>query len=105
MTDYDNGELAMAAEAVAVAARAAHRASGDLAAASDEQIDTALRAMARRLESAAEAVLAANRQDVQAGQAAGLGTGLLDRLRLDQARLPPRRRPSSGSGSCPAGWW
>jgi glutamate-5-semialdehyde dehydrogenase len=87
MTDYDNGELAAAQQAVAVAARAAHRASADLAAASDGQIDTALRAMARRLESAAEPVLGANRQDVQAGQAAGLGTGLLDRLRLDQARL------------------
>lgn len=76
-----------AAEAVASAARAAQRASGGLAAATDGQIDTALRAMARRLSEAAAPVLAANREDQQAGATAGLGAGLLDRLRLDDARL------------------
>jgi glutamate-5-semialdehyde dehydrogenase len=82
MTDYEG-----AATAVAAAALAAQRASGGLAAASDAQIDTALRAMASRLGSSTEPVLAANRQDLEAGQAAGMGTGLLDRLRLDEARL------------------
>jgi glutamate-5-semialdehyde dehydrogenase len=86
MTEYDS-PAALAAEATATAARAAHRASGPLAAASDGQVDTALRAMARRLASAAEAVLAANRRDVAAGETGGMGTGLLDRLRLDQGRL------------------
>jgi glutamate-5-semialdehyde dehydrogenase len=87
MTDHDSAERAAAAQAVAAAAQAAHRASGGLAGAPDEQIDTALRAMSARLGSSAAVLLAANQQDVQAGQAAGLGTGLLDRLRLDQARL------------------
>jgi glutamate-5-semialdehyde dehydrogenase len=88
MTDHDSAAAqAGAAEAVSAAAQAAHRASTALAGASDEQIDTALRAMAGRLDSAAEPLLAANRHDVEAGQAAGMGTGLLDRLRLDPARL------------------
>ncbi|MBX6357887.1 MAG: gamma-glutamyl phosphate reductase, partial [Micromonosporaceae bacterium] len=82
MTDFET-----AAAAVAEAALAAQRASGALAAASDTQIDTALRAMASRLGSSAEAVLAANRRDVEAAQASGMGTGLLDRLRLTEARL------------------
>jgi glutamate-5-semialdehyde dehydrogenase len=82
MTDFES-----AASAVAAAAVAAHRASGALAAASDAQVDTALRAMASRLGSSAEPVLAANRRDVADGQAVGMGTGLLDRLRLDDARL------------------
>jgi glutamate-5-semialdehyde dehydrogenase len=82
MTDFDS-----AASAVAAAALAAHRASGAIAAASDAQVDTALRAMADRLNASTEPILAANRRDVEAGQAAGLGTGLLDRLRLDEARL------------------
>jgi glutamate-5-semialdehyde dehydrogenase len=69
------------------AAQAAHRAAASLAAATDAQVDAALGAMADRLGSAAQPVLAANQEDVRAGQASGLGTGLLDRLRLDQARL------------------
>ncbi len=83
MTDHDSA----AAKAVVSAARAAQQASTGLAAATDGQLDTALRAMARKLDSAAAAVLAANEQDVRSGQEAGLGTGLLDRLRLDEARL------------------
>jgi glutamate-5-semialdehyde dehydrogenase len=50
-------------------------------------IDDALRAMARRLRQAAEPVLDANRADCDAAEQAGMGGGLLDRLRLDQARL------------------
>lgn len=82
VTDKD-----LAVSTVVSAAEAAHRASGSLATATDGQIDTVLRAMARRLVEAAEPVLAANREDHRAGTAAGMGTGLLDRLRLDEARL------------------
>lgn len=76
-----------AADAVAAAAVSAHAASSSLAAASDEQIDSALLAMARRLTEAVEPLLAANREDHQAASAAGMGAGLLDRLRLDETRL------------------
>jgi glutamate-5-semialdehyde dehydrogenase len=79
--------VARAAEAVGAAAAAAHLASPTLAAASGEQTDGALRAMARRLVEAAEPVLAANQEDHRAATAAGMGGGLLDRLRLDDARL------------------
>jgi glutamate-5-semialdehyde dehydrogenase len=74
-------------ESVAQAAQAAYAASAGLSLAADRVIDDALRAMARRLRQAAEPVLAANRADRDAAEAAGMGTGLLDRLRLDDARL------------------
>ncbi|GAB3814354.1 aldehyde dehydrogenase family protein [Micromonospora zhanjiangensis] len=84
-----SGDDAMtrAVEAVGAAATEAHRASPSLATATDGQIDAALRAMARLLVEAAEPVLAANREDHRAAVAGGMGGGLLDRLRLDEARL------------------
>src|SRR5262245_56528774 len=74
-------------ESVAQAAQAAYAASTGLSLAADRVIDDALRAMARHLRQAADPVLAANRADRDAAEAAGMGTGLLDRLRLDDARL------------------
>ena len=71
--------------------------------------------MATRLTERAGPVLAANAADMAEGEAAGLGRGLLDRLRLDPARLqdmarqlgllaeapfPPDSQPVA---SCPAG--
>ena len=47
----------------------------------------ALRAAAAALRSAEGAILAANARDMAAGAAAGLSAALLDRLRLDAARL------------------
>jgi glutamate-5-semialdehyde dehydrogenase len=81
------GEQQRADQAVRAAAEAARRASASLAAAPPAAVDTALRAMARRLGAAAEPLLEANRADQRAAEAAGLGPGLLDRLRLDPARL------------------
>src|SRR5690606_24047256 len=49
--------------------------------------DAMLRAMADALLSDAQAILAANAQDMEAAQAKGVGPAMLDRLRLDDARL------------------
>src|SRR4051812_34356587 len=83
MTD----DIHAATEAVVAAATGAHGASAVLAAAADKTVDDALRAMARRLGDAADAVLEANRADQVAATEAGMSGGLLDRLRLDGARL------------------
>lgn len=64
--------------------RAAQRV---LARLSDAQKAEALRAAAAALRTAQPAILAANAQDVAAGEAKGLTGAMLDRLRLDSARL------------------
>jgi glutamate-5-semialdehyde dehydrogenase len=74
-------------KAVEAAARAARATVADLAAASDEQLDAALRAIADQLGSRADAVLAANEADIEAARADGIRDALLDRLRLDPARI------------------
>jgi glutamate-5-semialdehyde dehydrogenase len=76
-----------AAEAVAAVARAARGTVASLAPVPDQALDQALTSMADGLESQASRLLAANDDDMLAGRAAGLGLGLLDRLRLDQGRL------------------
>src|SRR5262249_61721918 len=53
------------------------------------------RGVARGLGEAAPAVLAANAADVAAGEAAGLGRGLLDRLALGEARIAEMARQIS----------
>ncbi len=73
--------------AVRAAAVAAHRAAGSLAAAPEEAIGRALRAMADRLGRAAAAIRAANDDDMRAAGEAGLTGALKDRLRLDDGRL------------------
>jgi len=73
--------------AVAAAARAARGAVADLASVPDELLDDALRAMADHLGRRAGEVLAANEADVRAARAEGITGALLDRLRLDEARL------------------
>jgi glutamate-5-semialdehyde dehydrogenase len=72
--------------AVADAGRAARAAHPGLAAAGPGAVEQALREMARRLVERADPVLSANARDVEAGRE-GLGEALLDRLRLDEARL------------------
>jgi len=76
-----------AGKAVEEAARAARAASAGLAGVPGERLDDALRAIADRLGRRSGPVLAANQADMTAAQADGLGGALLDRLRLDQARL------------------
>jgi glutamate-5-semialdehyde dehydrogenase len=68
----------------ALAARATSRA---LSAASPKAKNTALLAMAAKLEAAQEALYAANQQDLEAAQAAGLSVAKLDRLRLNEKVL------------------
>jgi len=80
------------AKAVTACGEAAREGARSLAAARDEAIDEALRVMAARLGEAAGDVLAANAADVAAGEEAGLGQGLLDRLRLDPARIAEMAR-------------
>ena len=80
------------AKAVTACGEAARDGARSLAAARDEAIDEALHVMAARLGQAAGGVLAANAADVAGGEEAGLGQGLLDRLRLDQARIAEMAR-------------
>ncbi|HET8561843.1 MAG TPA: glutamate-5-semialdehyde dehydrogenase [Marmoricola sp.] len=69
-----------------VAARAREAATG-LAVLTRAAKDTALEAMADRLLADADSLLAANAADVAAAEDAGTGGHLVDRLRLDEARL------------------
>ncbi|OYW47173.1 MAG: glutamate-5-semialdehyde dehydrogenase [Sphingomonadales bacterium 32-68-7] len=71
-------------EALARAGRAAQRVLA--------RLDTtarahALRSAAAALRAAAPRILVANRQDLAAGEAGGLSPAMLDRLKLDEARL------------------
>lgn len=76
------------AEALVTAlARASRLAQRQLAAMSSEARAAALRLAADRLEAATPVVLAANAQDLAAGEANGLAKAMLDRLALDEARL------------------
>jgi glutamate-5-semialdehyde dehydrogenase len=74
-------------KAVEEAARAARATVPALAGVPDGQLDDALRAIADALGASAAAVLEANAADLAAGRADGLQDALLDRLRLDDARL------------------
>ncbi|MGH3972980.1 MAG: aldehyde dehydrogenase family protein, partial [Pseudonocardiaceae bacterium] len=65
----------------------AQRAAVALAAASDEAIDAALKAMAQRLTDHVAEVLAANSADIAAAEQSGMTQALIDRLRLGQDRL------------------
>jgi glutamate-5-semialdehyde dehydrogenase len=67
--------------------RAAVEASAVLALAGREQKDAALNAAARALRRQSAELLAANALDMESAGAAGLGTAMLDRLKLDTARV------------------
>jgi glutamate-5-semialdehyde dehydrogenase len=68
-------------------ARRARAASRAVATAPTSQKDDALAAAADLLEASSEPVLEANALDVAAAEDAGIDAGLVDRLRLDEARL------------------
>ena len=72
---------------VAAAGLAARRAHESLVRAKPRAVTTALRAMARLLVERAEDICEANAADVEAAGRGGLGDALIDRLRLDAARL------------------
>lgn len=58
-----------------------------LAVAATDEKAAALRAAAGQIRLRADAILDANRRDMAAGKSAGLSAAMLDRLRLDDARL------------------
>ncbi|MCW3028069.1 MAG: gamma-glutamyl phosphate reductase, partial [Solirubrobacterales bacterium] len=72
---------------VADVCRAAKRASRELARVDSAVKDAALESIAAALEDRVEEILEANERDTQAGIEAGIGDALLDRLRLDAARV------------------
>jgi glutamate-5-semialdehyde dehydrogenase len=72
---------------IAELAGAARQASRRLALLSRAEKDLALGAMADAVEAASAEIIAANDQDIARGRAQGLAEGLIDRLRLDQARV------------------
>ena len=85
MTEVITGDGARALmDGLARDARAAQRV---LARLDDSARAAALRAAAAALRSDEAAVLAANARDLAAGERAGLSPAMLDRLRLDPARL------------------
>ena len=69
------------------AARRAKVAAAELAPLTRAVKDAALLAMADALDDATDSILAANRRDMDNGRASGLTDALLDRLRLDEARV------------------
>ena len=75
------------ADPVRTSAEAASAAAGSVASAAPDAVDAALRRIADRLGAARAEVLAANAEDVTAGEAAGLPAATLDRLRLGDDRL------------------
>jgi glutamate-5-semialdehyde dehydrogenase len=72
---------------VRAAATRARDAAAELAAMCRGDKDVALHAMARALDEATAEILAANARDVEAGRAAGMADGLVDRLTLDDDRV------------------
>src|SRR3984957_3529948 len=92
-----------AAKALEAAARAARGTVADLAAAPDEQLDDALRAIADQLGRGADAVLAANEADIVAARADGIRDALLDRLRLDPERIEAIAQQLWALADVPAG--
>jgi glutamate-5-semialdehyde dehydrogenase len=81
-----------AEKAVIACGESARDGAPSLALAPDEDVDGALRAMAGRLTEQAAKILAANAADVADAEADGLGTGLIDRLRLDGTRIADMAR-------------
>ena len=86
MTDTLAG-MATTAQSVAEVCSAARRAALGLARLDSEAKNRALLAMADALERRTDEILEANARDMEAGEAAGLHAGLLDRLELNAPRL------------------
>jgi glutamate-5-semialdehyde dehydrogenase len=79
--------MAVAVSPVADIARTAKRAARTLAQTDTAVKDGALEAIAAALEERIEEILEANARDMQLGVEADIGDALLDRLRLDHARV------------------
>src|ERR1700732_3470296 len=79
--------VATAVSPVAEVCRSAKRAARELARADSELKDAGLERIAEALEDRVQEILEANERDMQAGVEAEVGEALLDRLRLDHARV------------------
>jgi glutamate-5-semialdehyde dehydrogenase len=79
--------MATTARTVTDVCRDAKRASRELARLDTDTRNRALEAIASALEARTAEVLEANERDMEAGRAGGLDAALLDRLRLDEARV------------------
>src|SRR5207248_2411808 len=79
--------MATVTSSVADICRAAKRVAATLAQTPTQAKDDALLLLAQALESRTEQILLANEADVQAGEREGMDAALLDRLRLDEARI------------------
>jgi glutamate-5-semialdehyde dehydrogenase len=79
--------MAIATSSVTELCRQARRAARVLAQLDRGAKDAALHAIADALEQRTAEVLEANARDMEAGREAGLSDALLDRLRLDEARV------------------
>jgi glutamate-5-semialdehyde dehydrogenase len=79
--------MATTAQSVAQVCAQAKAASRELAALDTATRNAALVAMADALSSRAHEILDANARDMEAGEEAGLHSGLLDRLKLTEERL------------------
>ena len=79
--------MAIAVSSVADTCRAAKRAARALAQTDTAVKDAALEAIAPALEHRIEEILAANARDMELAREADIGDALLDRLRLDEARV------------------
>ena len=79
--------MATTTTSVAEICQAARRAARELAATDSATRDAALHAIADALIERTPEILAANARDMGAGRDADIGAALLDRLRLDEARI------------------
>src|SRR5918999_4093070 len=79
--------MATTAESVAEVCAGAKRASRELARTGTEVKNRALFAMADAIQHRSHDILDANARDMEAGEEAGLHSGLLDRLKLSEERL------------------
>jgi glutamate-5-semialdehyde dehydrogenase len=79
--------MATATSTVAETCAAARRAARTLAQCETGVKDAALAAVAQALRSGTEEILEANQRDMRAGEQGDIGDALLDRLRLDEARI------------------
>src|ERR671911_672658 len=79
--------MATTAQPVAEVCAQAKRAARDLATLDTAAKNAALEAMAEALEQRSHEILEANARDMEAGQEAGLPSGLLDRLELTEERV------------------
>ena len=79
--------MAVTTESVTAICRRARAASLLLPSVPTEVKDEALRITARLLRERTEEILEANGTDLERGEAAGLDAALIDRLRLDEARI------------------